>query len=191
MTSRTNDMGAAVITVDGNWIAHSDDIDCADADCHDDAHKLRHVGLRILTSDGQRGAGEALFARDPINGGWCHVGDSVDCWLTLDVSPQYVVDAICQHLSARDPVGSRIIAGTCQCPCCDCEDPATETDHGVCLCASCADYAVDDDGDVVCSLDPRYVDDGEWTGGGMHGSPSAGWVRRPRVRIPEEMGGTS
>lgn len=40
----------------------------------------------------------------------------------------------------------------CACHACSCEQPATTTDDGgVYVCGACADYVVDDDGDVICS----------------------------------------
>ena len=40
----------------------------------------------------------------------------------------------------------------CQCSACGCAEPATTTDDGgVPVCDECADYAVDDDGDVHCA----------------------------------------
>lgn len=69
----------------------------------------------------------------------------------------------------------------CECPSCSCDEPATTTDDGGNhVCEACADYATDDDGQTYCSRCPEYRDDGEWTGGGMHGG-GTGWVSRPRV----------
>lgn len=72
---------------------------------------------------------------------------------------------------------------TCECPDCGCDEPATTTDDGGNeVCAACAEYATDEDGETHCSRCDEYTDEGEWTGGGIHGGPSAGWVSRPRVR---------
>ena len=39
----------------------------------------------------------------------------------------------------------------CECTACGCSEPATTTDDGGCaVCAECAEYTVDDDGDVHC-----------------------------------------
>lgn len=69
----------------------------------------------------------------------------------------------------------------CQCKSCDCDEDATTIDDGgTDVCDACADYATDDDGATYCSRCDEYVDDGEYTGGGMHGC-GTGWVSRPRV----------
>ena len=39
----------------------------------------------------------------------------------------------------------------CQCSACGCDEPATTTDEGEEVCGACADYVVDEDGDVHCS----------------------------------------
>jgi hypothetical protein len=73
----------------------------------------------------------------------------------------------------------------CSCPDCDCDDVATTTDDGGNdVCVACADYATADDGTTYCSNCDEYVDDGEYTGGGMHGGGTA-WVSRPRVKHSE------
>lgn len=68
---------------------------------------------------------------------------------------------------------------TCECSSEMCDEPATTTDDGGNrVCAACVDYAVDDVGECHCAAhDPRVIDAGEWTGGGMHGTPT-GWVSR-------------
>jgi len=41
---------------------------------------------------------------------------------------------------------------TCECSACGCDEPATTTDDGgTAVCATCADYAIDEDGDVHCA----------------------------------------
>jgi len=74
------------------------------------------------------------------------------------------------------------MTGPCECYACGgCPDPATTTDEGGDVCAACAEYAVDEGGEVYCSRCPEYEDAGEWTGGGMCGTTSV-WVSRPKVR---------
>ncbi len=44
----------------------------------------------------------------------------------------------------------------CECIGCGCSDPAITTDDGgVPVCAACSEYAVDEDGDVICSQSGR------------------------------------
>jgi len=90
---------------------------------------------------------------------------------------------------SRDEIRERLRAGRpiavgCECGC-ECGEPATTTQDSASCCPECAEYAVDDDGEVVCSRDARYRDDGEWTGGGMCGSGA--WVSRPRVLTDKEV----
>lgn len=72
---------------------------------------------------------------------------------------------------------------TCTCSSCGCSEPATrlEEETGDPMCEACCEYAVADDGEIVCSRRPEYEDAGEWTGGGMMGG-STHWVSRPRAR---------
>lgn len=78
-----------------------------------------------------------------------------------------------------------LVAAGCEMPeCwCGCGEPAVaiESDSGDMAAEGCRYYAVDDDGESVCECDPRVVDDGQWTGGGMHGC-GTGWVSRLVVR---------
>lgn len=83
-----------------------------------------------------------------------------------------------REIIARERRGSSLIDCQCQCECG--EYATTSDDTSVDVCDECAQYAVDEDGEVVCSRDERYRDDGEWTGGGMYGC-GTGWVSRPRV----------
>lgn len=71
-----------------------------------------------------------------------------------------------------------------QCSCCSglCTATATTTDDcGNAVCEDCVEYACDGDGQPHCSCSGDVVDEGEWTGGGMHGM-GTGWVSRPVYR---------
>ena len=72
---------------------------------------------------------------------------------------------------------------TCGCASDACDAPAVTTDDGGNpVCEACVDYAIDAAGECHCAAhDARVVDAGEWTGGGMHGTPT-GWVSRYVVR---------
>jgi hypothetical protein len=63
---------------------------------------------------------------------------------------------------------------------CGCGRPVetTEPDSGDPAAEGCDTYAIDDDGEAHCACDPNVHDDGETTGGGMHGVGSRGWVSR-------------
>ena len=44
----------------------------------------------------------------------------------------------------------------CECDCCGCQEPAVTTDDsGDPVCGECEEYTTDEDGQVVCSRDPR------------------------------------
>jgi hypothetical protein len=54
----------------------------------------------------------------------------------------------------------------CECTGCGCGELATQTDdNGVPVCAECAAYVVDDDGDVICSRSGNIEEVVEWGGG--------------------------
>lgn len=112
--------------------------------------------------------------------------DATVAWRDADA----VVRAILRADAAEDLADAMRVLGLrlplCACGCCCVEDATRiESDSGEPMCATCCDYAVGEDGEVVCARDDRYEDDGEWTGGGMHGC-GTGWVSRPRVRDADE-----
>lgn len=101
---------ATTIAVVDRWTAHGDDIDCeTPQECTDASHEIRHIVLRVTLGDGSVLTGEALFARDAINGGWERIGDSIDCWLTLEPhAPSHVVRAIVEHIGGGAAVGYQV-----------------------------------------------------------------------------------
>lgn len=81
-------------------------VDEAQADWTDEDLPILTLTLRVTIGD-QVSGGSAMFCRDEINGGWQHVGDSIDCWLQLDEWDADVVSTIVRQLTSGASVGTR------------------------------------------------------------------------------------
>lgn len=87
----------------------------------------------------------------------------------------------CPNIQDDDPLLSLDGWPTCGCSC-GCSEPATCTDDaGGPACAECADYTVDDDGDVHCSR----MDDVEIVTESCAGSQTRSYVRLKPPTMPE------
>ena len=75
-----------------------------------------------------------------------------------------------------------------ECWCCGEPATATEPDSGDPACEDCTEYCCDEDGEVHCACDPDVHDEGESSGGGMHGIGSQGWVSRLVYRPSKQKG---
>lgn len=87
---------------------HGEDMDCP-PDCEDSAHDVRTVYLRVAVGD-ESGEASALFARDPVNGGWQHVGDSIDGWYWSDMEDDRLTRLVCDYIGGGARVGDRYVS---------------------------------------------------------------------------------